>query len=100
MTTARRCLLCLLVLACPGAARAEPPVVEVTADPAAVRLDGPRARWSLLVHGKTADGTLLDLTRSATFRSGDPKVATVTDAGVVRGVADGSAAVTVEAAGK
>ena len=59
------------------------------ADPAAVRLNGPKAVYSLLIHGQTAAGATIDLTHAATYRTLDPKVATVNDAGVIRGVADG-----------
>jgi hypothetical protein len=75
-------------------------VVEVSATPAAVRLSGPGASYSLLVDGKTADGRRIDLTRKARFRSLRPKVARVSAAGIVRGLADGSATVEVEVAGR
>ncbi len=72
---------------------------EVTVDPPAVKLDGPGARYSLLVHGKSADGRLFDLTGSARFRSLRPEVATVTDTGVIQAKADGTTEVVVEAKG-
>jgi len=72
----------------------------VTVDPATVQLRGPSARYTLLVHGKTADGRLIDLTGAARFRTSQPKVAAVSDGGVIRGVADGEAQVSVEAAGR
>ena len=81
-------------------ARAAEPVSAVVADPAAVRLTGPKAVYSLLIHGKTAAARLIDLTHAARYRTVDPKVATVNDAGVIRGVADGSTTVEVEAAGR
>jgi hypothetical protein len=96
--------LSLLVLAflLPAAvpARADDAVVAVTADPAAVTLSGPKAVYSLLIHGKTGDGRLTDLTHAAHYRSLDPKVAAVSDGGVIRGAADGATTVEVEAAGK
>ena len=58
--------------------------VETTVDPATVQLRGPAAVYTLLIHGRTADGRLVDRTRNARFRSLDPKVAAVSDAGVVR----------------
>jgi hypothetical protein len=88
-----------LILLC-STARADAPIVEVIADPTAIRLVGPTARYGLLVHGKTADGRLIDLTRSARFRSVDPKIATVNDGGTVRPVADGSANVEVAVEGR
>jgi len=83
-----------------GSLRAEEPVQEVTVDPAAVRLSGPGASYSLLVHGKTADGRWLDLTRAARFHAKEPKVATIGNKGVIRSVADGTTEVIIEAAGK
>jgi hypothetical protein len=82
-----------------GSARGAEPVTGIVADPAAVRLTGPKPVYSLLIHGLTAGGTV-DLTHAARFRSLDPKVATVNDAGVIRGVADGLTTVEVEAAGR
>jgi hypothetical protein len=92
-------LLLIAALLSPFPARAAEPVSAVAADPAAVRLIGPKAVFSLLIHGQTGGGAI-DLTHAARYRSLDPKVATVNDAGVVRGVADGSTTVEVEAAGR
>ena len=39
-----------------GPALAESALTEVRVDPPAVQLTGPAARYSLLVHGKRADG--------------------------------------------
>jgi hypothetical protein len=89
-------LLCLL----PGPARADQEIVQVTTDPSSIRLSGPNAVYSLLVHGKTADGRLVDLTGAAHFRSSDAKVARVSTAGVIKGLADGSTTILVEAAGR
>jgi hypothetical protein len=91
-------LACLLSAVSP--ARADEPVSAVIADPAAVRLSGPKAVYSLLIHGKTAGGRVTDLTHAAHYRTLDPKVATVNGSGVLRGVADGSTTVEVEAAGR
>jgi len=73
------------------------PVVSVTADPATVRLQGPNATQSLLIHGKTADGGLIDLTATARYRAPQPGIAAVTDGGVIRGVSDGATSVEIEA---
>ncbi len=86
-----------LLLLTPAARAAE--FVEVIADPAVVQLRGPTARFTLLVHGRAADGRLVDLTRVARYRSADPKIATV-DQNVLTPVADGKTTVTVEADGK
>jgi hypothetical protein len=96
----RPCLLAGILLFLLSPVRAETPVVDLVADPAEVRLTGPVATWSLLVHGKTAGGDHTDLTHAAHYRSENPAVATVSERGVVRAVGDGSTAVRVEAAGK
>jgi len=80
--------------------RAEDKVNEVLADPAAVRLVGPRAVYSLLIHGKTPEGRLIDLTHAAHYRAVDPRVAVVNHSGVIRAVADGTTTVEVEAASR
>ncbi len=80
--------------------RAEVAVQEVIADPSSVHLRGPNASWSLLIHGKTADGRLVDLTGATKFRSLQTGVAVVNEAGVIRGVRDGETQVSIEAAGK
>jgi hypothetical protein len=90
----------LTLLASFSPCRADPAVLEVTTDPAAIRLTGPLANYSLLIHGKTADGRLVDLTRAARYRSADPKIAAVAESGVVRSVADGATTVSVEVASK
>ncbi len=74
--------------------------VAVTVDPHAVRLSGPKAVYSLLVNGKTADGRVVDLTHEARFRSARPETAAVTPAGVVHGKADGQTEVVVEVRGR
>jgi hypothetical protein len=75
-------------------------VVEVAVHPATLRLNGPGARYSLLVDGKTRDGRLVDLTRAARFRTLLPKIASASKGGVVRGRSDGSTTVVVEAGGR
>ena len=73
--------------------------VAVIADPTAVQLRGPTARFTLLIHGRTADGQLVDLTRVARYRAADPKIVAV-DLNVLTPVADGKTTITVEADGK
>lgn len=92
-------LACCLVLL-GTSLQASPAIVDVTIDPATIRLQGPKASYSLLVHGRSADGQTIDLTRAARFRSQQPRIASVSPAGVVRSVGDGSAALIVEAAGQ
>jgi hypothetical protein len=76
------------------------PLVDVSADPPAVRLTGPNSSYSLLIHGKNADGQLVDLTHAAHYRSSNPRIASVSDAGVVRSISDGSATVHIEVSGR
>src|SRR5262249_14914826 len=97
--TVRGPLLLLACLAVPSALRAAD-VTGVVVDPPAVRLQGPAASWSLLLHGRTADGAAVDLTHKARYRSLEPGVATVSDSGVVRGVADGRTQILIEVAGR
>lgn len=93
-------MVSLLGLLYTSASHAAPAVVDLVADPPEVRLVGPMATWSLLVHGRTPDGRLVDLTGTARFRSDAPAVATVTEQGIVRGVNDGTTTVQIDAAGK
>lgn len=74
-------------------------IVEVSAHPAAVRLVGADASFSLLVDGRDDRGRLFDITHSAQYRSLSPAVVDVSPMGVVRGLADGIGAIEVEAAG-
>jgi hypothetical protein len=99
MPRGRRLILGLSLLALCGTARAEA-IKDVQVDPASVKLSGPNARFTLLVTGRTDDGRVIDLTSSARYRTLDPKVAAVTDKGVVLAVADGSASIQIEAAGR
>ena len=89
----------LVVFAVAATGRTQDAVVAVTTEPAAVRLTGP-GRGRVLVEGKTADGRVVDLTRAARFRATDEGVIAVNAAGVARSIADGDAAVVVEAVGR
>jgi hypothetical protein len=94
----RRLFPSLLILAIldSGSLRAD----DVTVDPAAVKLSGPGASYSLLIHGKAGDGRLFDLTRSATYHSQDPKIAAVSATGIIRGVADGKTQIVIAVKGQ
>src|SRR4051794_95145 len=81
-------------------ARAEEVVQEVTVDPATVQLRGANAVYTLLIHGSRADGRLVDGTSTAQLRPLQPKIATVNERGMIRGVSDGATQVSVEAAGR
>ena len=82
-----------------GSLRAGGPAAEVVVDPLVVRLNGPTATYSLLVHRKTADGGLIDLTRSARYAIRDPKIARIGSSGALRAISDGETEVEVEAGG-
>ena len=81
-------------------APAKEAITELTADPAAVRLDGPGEVFGLLVHGQTSSGRLLDLTREAKFSAKPAELLAVSPAGVLSGRKDGQAIVEVQAGGR
>jgi hypothetical protein len=81
-------------------ARGGTAIVEVMPDPSSVHLSGRDARFVLLLHGKTADGRLVDLTQEARYRSVNPRVATVAPGGQIVAVADGQTSVEIAAAGR
>src|SRR5262249_53939501 len=84
----------------PGPA-AEPVLTgELRLQPATITLVHPRHPNSIRVSGTTADRLTLDLTGSATFSSGDEKIAVVDAFGWVRPVASGKTTISVRAAGK
>src|SRR4051794_22620277 len=91
-------LIAAIALAAVSPAQAND-AIAVIADPPALTLSGPVARHSLLVYGKRADGSLIDLTRSAKYRVIDPKLASVSESGVVTSLADGQTSVRVDAQG-
>src|SRR5262245_50014996 len=72
------------------------PPVEILADPPVVRLDGPQARFTLLVSGKTADGRLRDLTHDVRYRARDEKIATVRPGGLIQAVRDGTTQIDID----
>jgi hypothetical protein len=85
-----------------GALRADPPQAalrSLESFPANVELDGPRAAQRLGVLGTYADGRCWDLTRTATFTSSAPSVASVDARGIVRAAGDGAATITVKTGG-
>jgi hypothetical protein len=90
--------MCLVFAIAPRASAES--FLQVTADPAALRLSGASASYSLLIHGKSPDGRLVDLTHAAHYRSSNPKIAAVSDAGVVRAVADGSVTIHIDVSGR
>jgi hypothetical protein len=66
-----------------------PHVAALTVDPAQITLTHQHDEQRLLVTGKLSNDTLRDLTRSAHYTSADPKIATVSENGVVRPVGVG-----------
>jgi hypothetical protein len=95
-----RVLVACLCLFCPAVALGQDAIVAIDVDPPVIRLDGPGATYTLLVTGKTASGTRVDLTRSARYRVMDGKLATVAETGTVRARADGTTRLVIEAAGR
>jgi hypothetical protein len=93
-------LAAVLVAVLPGMARGDASFAELTVDPPSIRLVGPNAGYTLLITGKTADGRLVDLTQQAHYQSSDPHIAGVSEAGFVRGRADGAVEVSIEVAGR
>jgi hypothetical protein len=92
-----RILLTMLLLA--ATARADQSIAAISTDPSAIALDGPTALTTILVHGRTAAGQMIDLTGVARFASADPKIVAVSNNGIVRPVNDGTSAVQIEANG-
>lgn len=80
-----------------AAAEKSPSLVgEIQIEPKTIKLDHRRRPQSLVVTGRTAAGQTVDLTRSATFASGDAKIARVTKDGWIEPVADGKTTIAVE----
>jgi len=104
------CFASFILAALPLALRADEPMTTAirpaaapTAElrklivyPERILLDGPRADQMIGVLGHYADGREWDLRRTAKFATSDPKVAEVDATGMVRPVADGQAAITIE----
>src|SRR5260370_34473300 len=67
--------------------------------PSAVELSGPEARHQLLAEA-SLDAHQEDWTRSATWTSSDPKIATVDQTGIVTPVKDGAVTITAKANGQ
>src|ERR1700719_361557 len=67
--------------------------------PNTAELNGPEARHQLLAEA-SVDGHQEDWTRSATWTSSNPKVASVDQTGLVTPVSDGAATITASANGQ
>ncbi|HTE21369.1 MAG TPA: DUF1549 and DUF1553 domain-containing protein, partial [Armatimonadota bacterium] len=89
-----RIALPLATLLAAGGAAAAPPRAAVRVSPPAVRLDSPEASQQLLV-STVAAGRSLDLTRAASYRSLDPRIAAVDPDGLVRPRTEGRTEVVI-----
>jgi hypothetical protein len=87
----------LLLALVPAAAAGNPAGFSVT--PAAVSLDGNFARCQLVVTAGIPDERAADLTHQAAYASSDPRVVTVSPAGVLLAAGNGKAAIAVTANG-
>ncbi|MEX2285573.1 MAG: DUF1549 and DUF1553 domain-containing protein [Planctomycetaceae bacterium] len=79
---------------------ADASIQRISANPPAVRLSGPDSRFLVLVDGENASGKSVDLTRFATFRSRDPRIADIDGNGCIVGKSDGDTIVEITAAGE
>lgn len=73
---------------------------ELIVSPVSVVLDGPRARFSLLLDAKTKDGRIFDLTREARYESANPECVTVSPTGQLAARSDGETIIKVVVAGR
>src|ERR1017187_9569952 len=96
-------LLCVGVLALTPSAQATPlkqaesplPALQsLSIEPAHIRLHGSNRQQQLLITGKTAAGTLIDVTHLCDLVSSDPKIVTV-NGSRVQGVRDGKTDISV-----
>ncbi len=74
-------------------------IAKLTVTPSKVTLSGPLAYTQLVVTATTADGDLIDVTRSVKFDV-DPQIATVDSLGLLRGQGDGTAKLTASINGQ
>ena len=74
--------------------------LDITVAPTAVVLTGPRDGRQLVITGRFADGSLRDLTPSATVTPDRTGVVTAEDGGYVRPAGSGSATLVVSAGGR
>src|SRR5947209_2435273 len=85
-----------ILLSVAARAPADPPGV-LTVHPARVSLAGGRAEQQLLVTWKCGTGSLADRTRTATYISLQPKIASVSPAGLVIPHHNGSTEIIIKA---
>jgi hypothetical protein len=89
------CTLALLLWASALPAQTPAPAVRLIAHPAAVELHGPQARHRILVSAAAADGSMIDVTGKAAFRSERPDVVAVAADGECTARGDGAARVAI-----
>ena len=74
-------------------------VNSVEVAPGDFSLGGKWASQRIVVTGRLADGSLRDVTAQTKFKSGNPRIAAVSQAGVVTPVADGETTIDVSVSG-
>ena len=87
-------LMGLVLGECVHASAAET-VVAIEVERSEIVLTGRRATWQILVDGRLADDSMVDITAKCQFMSEDTDVVTVTEAGIVTAVGDGEGRVHV-----
>lgn len=70
-------------------------VVKLEAAPAQVRLSGKDARQQVLITAFLKDGRQRDVTHEVAYRSGDAKLATVSDVGIIKPAGHGATSIEV-----
>ena len=93
-------ILVLFSFSLAAAPGGEPSASRIVVSPKTVQLEGPHAEHQLLVDGLFVEKSLGDLTHEAEYRSSAPDVATVTETGLLRGLGNGTATITISAAGQ
>ncbi|MBP89440.1 MAG: hypothetical protein CMJ64_22475 [Planctomycetaceae bacterium] len=102
MNTPCYSLIVLFLLTTVTTAFADQPEIvgDLQVHPAEIKLDHRRHPRSIIVTARTADGQLVDLTSQATFESSNKEIAEPSLLGWLQPTGNGSAEITVSAAGK
>ncbi|HTN77542.1 MAG TPA: DUF1549 domain-containing protein, partial [Pirellulaceae bacterium] len=69
---------------------------RMSVEPAEFTLDGANESWQLLVTTQLASGQTQDITHLATYTARDPQLASVTNSGRVRSIANGQTNITIQ----
>jgi hypothetical protein len=91
-------LACLILVELSGVAHADD-LARIEVYPPKVKLQSPRREIHPIVTGYSADGSVRDLTRTASFTADDPKVVALV-AGAIRPTGDGRTSVVVQVDGQ